>query len=137
MAMDLDNCCVDHSVLHVGLIGASFEKPNENIGFDPISVSLEDRIPTAEKGRKITPRAARTCDPQDCLNEAPVIASATARVRWFAQTMRFHLRPLGISQYESFHPKLESQTKLRRNPKSQQALDHFHVSLKRRNDLTS
>src|SRR3546814_15392161 len=36
--------------------------------------------------------------------------------------MRFHLRPLGVSQHKSFHPKLESQTSSTSNPKSQQAL---------------
>src|SRR3546814_5046517 len=36
--------------------------------------------------------------------------------------MRFHLRPLGVSQHKSFHPKLESQTSSTWNPKSQQAL---------------
>ena len=38
--------------------------------------------------------------------------------------MRLHLRPLGVAQYESFHPKLESQPSLRRNPDSQQTLVH-------------
>jgi hypothetical protein len=36
--------------------------------------------------------------------------------------MRLHFRPLGVRQYKSFHPKLESQTSLEWNPKSQQAL---------------
>jgi hypothetical protein len=30
---------------------------------------------------------------------------------------------LGVCQYESVHPKLESQTSQKRNPESQQALD--------------
>jgi len=38
--------------------------------------------------------------------------------------MRFHLRPLGVRQYESFHPKLESHSSPRWNPDSQQALEH-------------
>jgi hypothetical protein len=37
--------------------------------------------------------------------------------------MRLHLRPLGVGQYESFHPKLESQPAIRWNPESQQALE--------------
>ena len=36
--------------------------------------------------------------------------------------MRLHLRPLGVGQYESFHPKLKSQPAIRWNPESQQAL---------------
>ena len=36
--------------------------------------------------------------------------ATSARVRRLAQSMRLHLRPLGVRQNESFHPKLESQT---------------------------
>jgi hypothetical protein len=36
--------------------------------------------------------------------------------------MLLHLRPLGVCQYESIHPKLESQPSLRWNPDSQQPL---------------
>src|SRR5215471_17284874 len=36
--------------------------------------------------------------------------------------MRLHLRPLGVSQNESLHPTLESQSSTDENPKSQQAL---------------
>ncbi|HWT30299.1 MAG TPA: hypothetical protein VN240_04650 [Propylenella sp.] len=39
--MDLDDGGVDHGELHVWLIRAGLEKPNEHIGFDPITVSLE------------------------------------------------------------------------------------------------
>ena len=42
--------------------------------------------------------------------------------------MRLHLRPLGVGQYESFHPKLESQPAIRWNPESQQALRHREPS---------
>jgi hypothetical protein len=34
------------------------------------------------------------------------------------------LRPLGVCQYESLHPELESQPSHRWNPDSQQALEH-------------
>jgi hypothetical protein len=43
-------------------------------------------------------------------------------VRRLTQAMRLHLRPLGVCQYESIHPKLESQPSLRSNPDSQQSL---------------
>jgi hypothetical protein len=36
--------------------------------------------------------------------------------------MRLHLRPLGVSQNESVHPKLESQPSPDENPESQQTL---------------
>jgi hypothetical protein len=38
--------------------------------------------------------------------------------------MRLHLRPLGVIQNESVHPKLESQPNPDENPESQQALEH-------------
>jgi hypothetical protein len=37
--------------------------------------------------------------------------------------MRLHLRPLGVSQNESVHPKLESQPSPDENPESQQTLE--------------
>jgi L-lactate dehydrogenase (cytochrome) len=36
--------------------------------------------------------------------------------------MRFHLRPLGVGQYEAFHPKCESHLRRNGNPKSPQSL---------------
>jgi hypothetical protein len=50
--------------------------------------------------------------------------------------MTLHLRPLGVRQHESVHPKLESQSSLRWNPHSQQALGKgatfsFRVQLSR------
>jgi hypothetical protein len=123
VAVDLDDGCVDHGELHVRLVRTGLEKPNENIGFDPIAVSLEDGVPTSEKGWKVTPRASRAHDPKHGLDEAAVVAAASTRVDWLTQAMRFHLRPLGVSQHESFHPKLESQTSQKWNPESQQALE--------------
>jgi hypothetical protein len=75
VAVDLDDGGVDHGVFHVGLVRAGFEKPNENIGFDPVPISLEDRVSVAEEGWKVTPRAARAHDPEHCLDETPVVAA--------------------------------------------------------------
>ncbi|MDI4235414.1 hypothetical protein OZ411_21625, partial [Bradyrhizobium sp. Arg237L] len=49
-----------------------------------------------------------------------------------AETKRLHLRPLAVSQNESFHPKLDSQPSTNENPESQQTLDNpirreFHL----------
>src|ERR1700722_5107896 len=122
--MDFDDRGVDHGVFHVWRVGAGLEKPGENVGFDPVAVALENSVPVAEERWKITPRAARPHDPKDRFDEAAVIASAAPGVRWLTQTMRLHLRPLGVGQHESFHPKLESQPSFRGNPDSQQALEH-------------
>src|SRR6185312_8263584 len=100
------------------------KKPDENVGFDPVAVSLEHGVPFAKKGGQIAPRAPRPDHPQHCFNEQPIVLAASTRVRRLAQTMRLHLRPLGVSQNESFHPKLESQTSFPWNPESQQTLVH-------------
>ena len=121
--MDFDDGGVDHGVFHVWRVGAGLENPGENLCFNPVPVTLKDSVPVAKERREITPRASRPHDPKDRFDEAAVIASAAPGVRWLTQTMRFHLRPLGVCQYESVHPKLESQTSQKRNPESQQALE--------------
>src|SRR4249920_2237769 len=122
MAMDLDDGGVDHGVFHVRRVGAGVEKPCKNARLDPVAVALENSVPVAEERRKITPRASRPHDPKDSFHKATVVASAAPGVRRLTQTMRLHLRPLGVRQYESFHLKLESQPSLKWNPDSQQAL---------------
>ena len=122
VAMDFDDRGVDHGVLHVWRVGAGLEKPSENVRFDPVAVALENSVPVAEERRKITPGASRPHDPKDRFDEAAVVTSAAPGVRRLTQTMRLHLRPLGVRQHESFHPKLESQPSQSGNPDSQQAL---------------
>jgi hypothetical protein len=39
--------------------------------------------------------------------------------------MRFHLRPLGVCQYQTNHRKLESQSSFQWNPESQQTLENW------------
>jgi hypothetical protein len=124
MAMDLDDGGVDHGVFHVWRIRAGLEKPGEDVRFNPVAVTLENSVPVAEGRRKITPRASRPDNPKYRFNEAAIVASAASGVRRLPQTMRLHLRPLGICQYESLHLKLESQPSLRWNPESQQTLAH-------------
>ena len=53
MAVDLDDGGVDHGVFHVRLIRAGLKKPDEDIGFDPIPVSLEHGVPAPERRWKI------------------------------------------------------------------------------------
>jgi hypothetical protein len=106
--MNLDDGGVDDCVFHVRLIRDGVEKSFENVGLNPIAVAFENRLPMAEKTQQVTPRASRPHDPQNCLNEAPVVPAAASRIAWLAQTMRLHLRPLGVRQNESLHPKLES-----------------------------
>ena len=108
--MDLDDGGVDDGVFEVRFVRTGLEKPHENLRLHPIPVSLEHRVPLAEKARQIAPRTARAHDPKDRFDEQPIVAAATSRVDRLAQTMRFHLRPLGVAQNKSFHPKLEFTT---------------------------
>ena len=108
MTVDLDDRGIDHGVFHVRLIRSGVEKTLENTGFAPIAVTHEHTVPLTELFRKIAPGAACSRDPQHSFNEQPIIAPATPGITGFAQTMRFHLRPLGVRQNESIHQKLES-----------------------------
>src|SRR3546814_4313104 len=83
---------------------------------------MEDGVPVAEGARQVAPRAARAHHPQHRFDEEPVVASAASRVRRLSQAMRFHLRPLGVSQHKSFHPKLESQTRSEEHTSELQSL---------------
>jgi hypothetical protein len=90
--------------------------------------------PVAEGARQIAPRAACAGNPQHGFDKQPVVIAASAGIARLAKTMWFHLRPLGVSQNESVHPKLESQSSSIENPESKQALaqkvsDEFTVPL--------
>jgi hypothetical protein len=97
MAMDLDDGGIDHRVFHVGLIRHRLKKPLKNISFYPILVALIDGVPLAKLRREIAPRAASSGNPQYSFKKQPVIPAAPSRIAGFAKTMRFHLRPLGVT----------------------------------------
>jgi hypothetical protein len=122
--MDLDDGGIDHGVLHVWLVRTGLEKPNENIGFDPTSVPREDAVPLSEEGWQIAPRTSSPHDPKNRFDKQAIVTSASSGILRLTQTMRLHLRPLGVRQYESFHPKLESRPSQDGNPEYQQALEH-------------
>jgi hypothetical protein len=129
MAVDLDYGGVDHRVLHVGLVRDGIKKTFENIGFNPVSIPLEDGVPGPEQRRQIAPRAAGSRDPQDRFDKPPVILTAATGVRLLPPAMRLHFRPLGIAQHISVHPKLESQYLAWGNPKSQQTLGRVLIKI--------
>src|SRR6478735_5374217 len=123
--MDLDDGGVDHGVFHVGVIGDGVEQPLPDIRLHPIAEAREYAVPVTERGRQIPPRAAGSGDPQHGLDKLSVILAAAAGITRLAKTKRLHLRPLGVSQNESVHPKLESQPSPHENPESQQTLIHI------------
>src|SRR6185312_3003977 len=128
VAVNFDNCRIDHGELHVWIIRYSIENPLENARLHPIAIALEHRIPVAERRRQISPGAARARDPKHSFEKQPVVTPCAAGVRGLAQTKRLHLRPLSIRQNESVHSKLLSELESRAfqsvNPESQQTLGH-------------
>ena len=64
VAVNLDDCGINHGIFHVGIIRDSLEDPPENIGFDPITVTFEDSVPFAKLGWQIAPRTACSRNPK-------------------------------------------------------------------------
>lgn len=127
MAVNFDDCRIDHGELHVWIIRYGVKDPSENASLHPIAIALEHRIPVAERRRQISPWAARAGDPQYSFEKQTVVSPGAAGIARFSQTMRLHLRPLGVRQNESVHAKLlselESRTFRSVNPESQQTLE--------------
>src|SRR6186997_1766684 len=103
VAVDLDDCGVDHGVFHVGIVGDGVEQPLPDIRLHPVAEAREYAVPVTERGRQIPPRAAGSGDPQHGLDKLSVILAAAAGITRLAKTKRLHLRPLGVSQNESIH----------------------------------
>src|SRR5208283_485110 len=94
-----------------------------HIRLHPIAEPRIHADPAAERGQQIAPRTARARNPEHRLDKQPVVFAATPGVAGLPKTMRLHLRPLGVTQNESVHLKLESQPDSDVNPESKQTLD--------------
>jgi len=112
VTVNLDDGGVDHRIFHVRIVRYRIEKPFENIGFHPIPKPLEHRVPLAEHRRKIAPGTPRARDPQNRLDKQAVVRAAAPRIARLAQTVRLHLRPLGVPQHKPYtlHLKLLSRS---------------------------
>jgi len=106
MTVNPDDGGVDHGVFHVGLVRDSVENPFENIGLHPIAEPLEHGVPLAESRGQIPPGTTRSGDPQHSLKKQAPVCTRPAGVAHLAQTVRFHLRPLGVRQTQAIHDKL-------------------------------
>ncbi len=62
--MNFDNRSVTQDVFHARLTREHVKNTFKNIGFDPIPKPFEGRVPFAEMGRKIAPRAVSTRNPK-------------------------------------------------------------------------
>lgn len=115
MTVHLDDGGIDRCILHVRIIRDRIEDVCENASLDPVAVALEHSVPLAKVLRQIAPRAACARYPQNRLKELAVVIARPTRITGLAQTMRLHLRPLGICQYASVHGKLLSELESRFN----------------------
>src|SRR6516165_1417200 len=106
VAVDLDDGGINHGVFHVRIIGDGLEQPLPDIRLRPVAEACEDTVPMAERDRQIAPGTSCACDPQHRFHKKSVVLAAAPWIAWLTQTMRLHLRPLGVSQNESFHPTL-------------------------------
>src|SRR6195256_2854147 len=100
-----------------------------NARLRPVAETRVHAHPVAKGAREIPPRAPRAGDPQHCFDKQPVVIAAPAGIARLAKTKRLHLRPLGVSQNESVHSKLESQSSPDENPESKQTLDNRIVQI--------
>jgi hypothetical protein len=94
VAVNFDDCRVDHGELHVRIIRHGIEYPFESTSLRPIAIPPEHRIPLAKRRRQISPWAARAGDPQNCFEKQAIVATYAAGIGRLAQTKRLDLRPL-------------------------------------------
>ena len=70
--------CADQGIFRVRFIRADLEKPDEEVGFDPIAISLEDSVP--KERWKIAPWAALANDPEDRFDKKTMVALRSGSV---------------------------------------------------------
>lgn len=104
--MNFDDGAVDHGEFHIGIVRHRIENPLEDIGRYPVAETLEDRVPLAKGRWQVSPGTAGPRDPQNGLQEQPVVAAAASGIGRLAQAMRLHLCPLSVRQIRANHPKL-------------------------------
>jgi len=100
MAVDRNNCGIDHGIFHIRIIRDRREYVLENASLGPIIETLEDRIPVAEFLWQVPPGAVRPRLPKDSFKKEPVVAAAAAWIGFLAPAMRLHLLPLPVRQYQ-------------------------------------
>jgi hypothetical protein len=101
VAVNLADCPVNHDTFHVGVIGDGIKNPFENISFHPMAEALENGVPVAKRGWKITPRGPGSGNPQDRFHEKTPIPAGATGVAFLAKTMRLHQSPLRITDHKS------------------------------------
>jgi len=98
MLMDPDVRRVEQDVFEIGIIRQALENPLPDALLCPTPKSRVDRIPFAEYIRQITPGCASSCNPQDCLYEAPIVAPGSAGITNLARQFWRNPFPLVLVQ---------------------------------------
>jgi hypothetical protein len=80
VAVNFDDCRIDHGELHVWIIGYGVKNLSENAGLHPIAIALEHGIPVAERRRQISPWATRARDPKHGFEKQTVVTPRAAGV---------------------------------------------------------
>ena len=95
---------VNEQMLHVGIApqGRGHTRPNAFLA--PTGEAYECSMPMPEFGREITPRATGTHDPENSLDETPIVFGRAARIACLAWQNFFNALPLVIAQHLPVHP---------------------------------
>src|SRR4051812_40731660 len=96
-----DDGSIDDHGLEIGIFRQVLEDPVEHAAFGPAAKSVEDRVPVPEARAKVAPRRSDTHDPQNRLQEKPVVRCRTAGISGFSRKKRCDPLPLIITQH---HP---------------------------------
>lgn len=89
---------VYQDVFEVGVLAQRFEKTLPNAGNRPAPEPGMDRAPIAKLGRQIPPRRSAPRQPQDRIQEQPVVGAGPATIPFLARNQRFNDRPLPVCQ---------------------------------------
>ena len=96
--MDPDVGCVDEDVFEIGIVRQGLKKALPDAFLRPTPEARVDAVPFAEGARQITPRRAGARDPQDRLNEQPIVGCGRAGITNFARQFWGNSFPLLLVQ---------------------------------------
>jgi hypothetical protein len=87
----------------IGLLGERIKEALEDAGFLPAIEAAGHRAPGAIALGQVPPGGPGTQDPQEAVQDAPVIDRRPTRARCLGREQRLQPLPLGIGQIASVH----------------------------------
>lgn len=94
--VDLDDCCINHRHLDVGLFRQGIEYALKYLCHTPVAKPESDRVPLAEFTKKVPPLCPSSGNPEHRFKKQTGVAARLTRIGPLAQTVRFNLRPMAI-----------------------------------------